>query len=198
MKKKDSRVFDYNIEMEFAFATVLGESVYNNAGLYDDPKYVKKDFLRWINSIEKRIIELTEYDERLLLLTTIHLDRIKENLKKISTEYVEWEIISDMIALISNLLGYDFLGEINHHAFFYQDKFQMEHTEREMSGRRVMEDWKWGDQNLQNYQVDIVMSLKEKGLTQFQISRIMNISQYKVKKLLKANTNVDETSSDTQ
>ena len=164
MEKKDNRVFDYSIEMEWAFTTVLGESVYNNAGLYDNPKYVKKDFLRWIKTVEKRIIELTEYDERLLLLATIHLDRIKENLKKISTEDVEWEIISDMIAIISNLLGYDFHGEINHHAFFYQDKFQMEHTERVMSGRRVMEDWKWGYQDLQNYQVDIVMSLKEKYL----------------------------------
>ena len=57
MKKKDTRVFDYSIELEMAFTTVLGEkSVYNHAGNYDNPKYVKKDFLKLLRDVLEIIV----------------------------------------------------------------------------------------------------------------------------------------------
>lgn len=192
VKNKGNKKFSYNISMEYAFATVLGESVHGNAGLYDNPTYIKKDFKKWINIIEKRIYELTEYDERLLTVATSHLNRIKDKLKQISTDDVEWDIITHMIWLVGHLLGYDFFGEINHHVIFYQDRYQIDHTERMMTGRRIVDDYEWCYHHVRNYQADIVRSLKEKGLTNYQVSQIMNISEYKVKKFLKMDSNNTE------
>ncbi len=102
-----------NIRLEHALRNIGYKNYYGYASLFEEPKHFKKGVKDWVKKIRTRIDELTQYDARLRKLVLIKLDSIDKEVSKVPDGNVEYQIIAELLYLISNLLGYDWLGEIN-------------------------------------------------------------------------------------
>lgn len=185
IKIKDSIRLKHNLGLEHALCTIFGKKYHGDASLFEDPKYVKQALNDWIKKVRKRITELTNYDERLRLVTSIQLELLKKELKNFPKENNEWMIITHFIYLINYLLGYDLCdGTINRHVIYFQDRGQ-EWKEQQKMGKRRWEDISWTYKNVRNYRRDIIKRLREKGLNYYQISEIMDKSESTIKRISK-------------
>ncbi len=176
--------FYYNMDLEMALRTLFGNKYNQFAGLAQDPKEIKKAMKDWIKKVENRIDELTNYDPRLKEISEIHLDSLKSAILQLNKENNDWIIIARLLHLISYLLGYDFVdGKIYRHVIFFRDRTQEIGVARR-KGKIKPEDFNWIFRNKDDYRREIAKQLKEKQLSIFKISKIMNISQNRVNKLL--------------
>lgn len=183
MIDKKSDRFKYNMVFEMAMLNLLGGHYYHCAELFREVDYSKKYLRRAIKKLKKRVNELITHDERLLTQCESILSSIDDLAKETSEDVNnDWEIIGNLILIVSKLVGYDWVdGKIYHHAFFYQDLSQEFDSEGHKRGlknvyQELIESRK--------YQYKIVNSLNEKGLSMIQIGMILNISRNRVKKII--------------
>ena len=179
---EEGKRFKYNMDFEHALRNLLGQRHYGMAGAFRSPKISKKFLLRAIRRIRRRLNEIITTDERLILTTSITLDRLERNVKAMSAKVNnDWVIIANLLNLISLLLGYDWLdGDVHRHVFFYQDKVQEIHDYKKKVGKAFWDEFT-GDWRIR---FEIVCLLKEMELPNNQIARVIGISDKLVAKIL--------------
>lgn len=175
--------FKYNMIFEIAMQNILGTHYSHSAELFREVDYSKKYLRRAIKKLRKRVVELITHDERLLTQCESILDSIDDLAKKTADDVNnDWEIIANLILLVSKLVGFDWCdGKIYHHAFFYQDLKQEFDSETQKRGARdVYKEL----MDVRKYQYMTVNSLNKKNLPMIQIGNILNISKDRVKQIL--------------
>lgn len=123
---EESERFKDNMDFEHALSNLLGKRYYGCAGAFSSPKISKEFLRRAIRRIRRRLNEIITTDERLILTTSITLDRLERRVKTTSEKVNnDWFIIANLLNLVSLLLGYDWVdGDVHRHVIFYQDKQQ--------------------------------------------------------------------------
>lgn len=180
------RDLGYNLELEYALKIVFGDKYYNCAALFNDPKYVKDALKEWIKVMRQRLYNLTNYDERLRLTTSLFLDSLDHELIKLPNNPNVWQIIPILISLINHMAGYDWDGKVNRHVIYFQDAEQEVFDLKKM-GKINRDDYEWNIYKLQLYKIEIAKKLKGDGLNTYKISQILNVSESTVRRFLKSN-----------
>jgi len=183
MSVKSER-FKYNHEFEWALCNLMGLKYVNTAGAFSDVKYCKDMLRRAIRRIRKRLNEVITNDERLLMTTSMVLDRLDEIIKGTSEQVNnDWYIIANLLNLVSRLLGYDWEdGKVYRHIIYYQDKKQEIADYKKAFGNRAYYEEFWGDLRIR---FETIYFLKKRELPKNQIARVLNISENLVTKILK-------------
>lgn len=181
---EESKRFKYNDHLEKALRNLLGEGYRGSAGTFTSPKQCKKVLLRAIKRIRKRIDETAPYDERLLLTTSLDLDRLEKNVRTTSFEVNnDWFIVGNLLSLISLLLGYDWdEGNVHRHVFFYQDRQQEVEDHIKIARQKFWDEFPEGDWRIR---YEIVYALRKKNTSIEQIARVMDMSDKLVRRILK-------------
>ena len=175
--------FKYNMDLENALRNLLGQRYYGCAGAFSDVQICKKLLRRAIRRIRRRLNEIITTDERLLLTTSITLDRLERNIKSTSEKTNnDWFIIANFLDLVSSLLGYDWRdGKVHRQVIFYQYKQQEIEDYMKKVGRAFWDefpiDWR--------IRFEIVYLLKERKLSNNQIARVLTLSDKLIAKILK-------------
>ncbi len=180
----ESARFKYNMDFEFALCHLLGDKYYGTAGAFSDVETSKAYLRRAIKRIRKRLNEINTMDERLLVTTSIALTNLDENVK-LTSEKVnnDWSIISNLLKLVALLIGYDWHdGKIHRHIFYHQDRQQEIEDHKNQIGDSAFWDEYRGDTRIR---YEMVYLLNERKLPKYQIARVLNISTYRVTKILK-------------
>jgi len=96
----------------------------------------------------------------------------------------EYKLLIYLLRLISALLGFRGLkGATLYSAFYWQSKGQY-YAEQLNSGADSMIDY-YDIENAVSIRKELVKELKEKGLSDFKIAQVLNMTEYQVKKLNK-------------
>jgi hypothetical protein len=122
--KKHGDKFHYSLEMEEALLELYGQKSKwgNMAGAFQNVSVVREAIIKATSKIRARLEHLITNDDRLLLTTSITLDRIDREARKLRKDSNnEIDIIANLINLIAHLIGYDWLrGEPNRQVIYYQ------------------------------------------------------------------------------
>jgi len=182
MNEKSER-FKYNMDFEHAMRNLLGQRYYGSAGAFRSPKISKEFLRRAIRRIRRRLNVIITTDERLILTTSITLDRLERNVKAMSAKVNnDWFIIANLLNLVALLLGYDWIdGDVHRHVFFYQDKEQEINDYYKKVGKAFWDEF-MGDWRIR---FEMVYLLKERKLPNNQIGRVLGLSDKLVAKILK-------------
>ena len=180
---EEGKRFKYNMDFEHALSNLLGQKYYGMAGIFRSSKISKKFLLRAISRIRRRLNEIIVTDERLILTTSITLDRLEHNVKTMSAKVNnDWFIIANLLNLVALLIGYDWDdGKIHRSVFFYQDREQEIDDYHRKVGRPFWDEFR-GDWRIR---FEIVYLLKEMELPNNQIARVIGISDKLVTKILR-------------
>lgn len=183
LNEKGERFKD-NMDFENALTNFLGQRYYGSAGAFSSPRISRKFLLRALRRIRKRLDEIITNDERLILTTSIALERLEYYTEKTSEKVNnDWFIIANLLDLIALLLGYDWNdGEVHRRVIFYQDKNQEVQDFRIKSAKAFWDEFPYGDWRLR---FEIVNMLKGKNLSNNQIARVLRMSDKLVAKILR-------------
>ena len=176
--------FKYNMDFEHAMRNLLGKRYYGSAGVFADSKICKQFLRRAIKRIKRRLNEIIVSDERLMLTTSITLDRLEGYVRETSEKVNnDWFIISNLLNLVALILGYDWVdGEVHRHVFFHQNRAQEIEDYQKKVGGAFWDEFPWGDWRIR---FEMVSLLKERGLPRNQIGRVLGLSYRLVTKILK-------------
>lgn len=182
VKLKKSKKIKKNAEgfmdFEHMLRQYLGDKMYGSQGVRNNIKLVKKDLLKIINIIEERILTLdTTVRHKDMLL--VEVERIRFDLKLKGTD--AWTIIIHLLALVSRLLGYDYLKANINTPLYYQSTNQ-HYTQKILEGGDVMEQYN-DIKNLIKIKRDLYFILKKENYSDFRISQALNISEGEIKKI---------------
>lgn len=183
MNEKSER-FKHNMDFEHALSNLLGQRYHGSASAFFSARICKKFMLKALRRIRGRLDEIVTTDERLLLTTSITLDRLELNVKATSEKVNnDWSIIANFLNLVSLLLGYDWVdGKVHRHVFFYQNKRQETMDYKHKVGRAFWDEFPFGDWRIR---FEMVYLLRERQLPKNQIARVLGLSEKLVTKILK-------------
>ncbi|MGR3177491.1 MAG: hypothetical protein ACUZ8E_05505 [Candidatus Anammoxibacter sp.] len=183
-QKKENNPYHHCLELEMALLEFFGEKSrwVNSAGTFSDVKYVKKAIQSAAKKIRTRLKEIITVDDRLLLTTSSAIEAIERSLKNLDINGNGLlEILAHFINLIANLLGYDWQrGKHNRQILFFQtikqqmldDVLRYPHDTYKRINAVEVE------------RVKIVEHLFDHGKRILLISRILNLSETRVKDIL--------------
>ncbi len=148
-----------------------------------DKKYLIEDFMKWINKIKKRVVEITNLDINLREKLLFELELLENKIKLIKKSDMEWEIIPSLMNVISNLVGFEH-GDINRNCLFYQNFSQEMKSLKNKGKYPTYEDMA----KFSKYRIEeishIVNELHKKGYTIYQIHTIVRLPQLQIRKML--------------
>lgn len=160
----------------------------NCAGLCEDDDgqgqlFVKKAMHDMVNKIRARLKEIQNVDERLIVTTNACLSQLEGEFKEINDKTNnDLEIIALLFEMIALLLGYDYSdGKVYREVLYYQTR---EQEIQDFLHFNPDEFWKTTD-TPDKEREKIILELKDKGMHQNVIARVMNTSEYCVRKILK-------------
>ncbi len=175
-------MIEYRSRFEFLMAQFFGENAHGIASFFnfdnekETRKWVKKAIRKMIKDINK--IDTTERHREMMLASLKELD------SRVAKKGEYWLIIFELLFLCSLLIGYDYCKGVKYYTPFYH------RTGAQYYGIKIVE----GGDGLQGYhdkknfievRKNIIKKLKKDGHNTFEISVIINTSEYMVKKLLK-------------
>ena len=169
------------IEMLFetTVRSFLGDRAYHIAG----QAHCKKSRKEWYKKVVKKIIRKIQSVES----STAHKERLshwsERSLLALKHPYNEIEFTLCLLSLINILLGYH--GGVQPHSIATLAYFQIPShifTEAILEGRDELKD---DYVNTLSTKRKMIGQLKEEGKTYFEISLVLNTSEYEVKKLWK-------------
>ena len=167
------------LSFEYTIRMFLGDKAFHIAGLVHDQKHRKKYFREALRRILKRIDQIdtnTAHKERLFSVTQCLLHEFKN--KQLSDIAVSIKLLR----LVGTLLGYSGIkGAIINTPFYYQTPSQ-HFTEVILNGALSDKD---NTKNIIAKRKEIVGKLKDEGMTDFDISIVLNTTEYQIKKLKK-------------
>ena len=176
--------FHYSLELEYALLTLFGErSRWDNmAAAFQNPKFVREALLASVRRLRSRTRQLITSDDRLLLTTSIALDSLEAEAKRLtSASNNQLEIIAALLSLVVYLLGYDWLsGSPNRQVVFFQTLEQQilddQHRHSATSPGSIMTEFQ--------KRLEAVTRLHDEGFRPPQIARILLMSEQLIKQLL--------------
>lgn len=164
---------------ETTIRTFLGDKAYHIAGQVHNEKH-RKEWYRKV--LKKIIIKIQEIDT-----STKHKEQLaywSEQALKILGErnFNETEFTLHLLRLMGALLGFVGVRAANIATPMYYQTHSQYYTEVISRGGDVMQDY---NDKISSVSVrkKLVRQLKDEGLSDFQISLVLNTSEYQVKKL---------------
>lgn len=174
---------DIGLEMlfEVSVRTFLGEKAFHIAGQVHSERTRKVWFKKVLTKVVKRVHEIetnTKHKEQLVYWSERSLGVLK------GKEYNEQEFTICLLRLVGVLLGFMSVnGAILNTPIYYQT-YEQHYTEIINQGGDPLQDY-YDNKNTISIRRRIVNQLKEEGLTDFDISMVLNTSEYQIKKLRK-------------
>ena len=182
--KKENKRFGYNMRLERALRQVYGNKYYHSAELFSQTNNVKVALRDWIKKIRRRILEVTNYDLRLREIILLDLESLERDIKNLNDKKSDWEIIPDLMDIISRLLGYDWgEGKVSHETFFYQNGNQEWNNQVKREGGKSFRDYQNQISRICKAQVETIKRLKKDGLSLHEISCVLKISESTINRL---------------
>lgn len=174
---------DYSMSFEIAMRNFFGDSAYHIADSAVRLKAIKEWFQKAIRLMKKRVLSLDTTTRHREILS-IKLDSLASEIKSLKSAEDTWPIIYSFFSLSASFLGYDYVsGTILHTPFYHQTPAQ-NYSSKSKSGLgwKILEKQRG---NLMTIKKELISKLKEEGHNTFDISLILNITEYEVKKILK-------------
>jgi hypothetical protein len=169
----------YEMLFETTIRTFLGDKAYHIAGQVHNEKHRKE----WYRKVLKKIIvKIQEIDT-----STKHKEQLaywSERALKILGErnFNETEFTLHLLRLTGTLLGFVGVRGANIATLMYYQTHNQYYTEVINRGGDVMQHYN-DKMNSVSVRKKLVCQLKDEGLSDFQISLVLNTSEYQVKKL---------------
>ena len=125
--EKNKKQYHYSMAMEMTGWEFCGinSSSHGMASAYANPSFFKKECLRFLKKIRKRINEIVTNDEILRDILLMDVDHLESEIKKVIKENNEIDIIGELFRMIAHLLGWaHFEGEFFRTPIFHQTEEQ--------------------------------------------------------------------------
>lgn len=177
---KSSFYHDNSINFEIGMRLFFGDPAYHIASGAWDEKYVK----RWLNRCIKRIYQdVNKLDTTLRHkeMLELELDKIKRDLSKNGNL---WDIIINLFRLVGRLLGYDGVEGLKYSTLTYFQTKEQGFLNALIGGK----DWREYEKHkraLFAKRAKMIKELKNGNYSDFEISIILNTTEYQIKKTLK-------------
>lgn len=169
----------YEILFETTIRTFLGDEAYHIAGQVHNEKHRKEWYRKALKKIIAKIQDIdtsTKHKEQLALWSERALDVLRDR------NFRETEFALYLLRLTGALLGFVGVRGANIATPMYYQTPEQHYTEVILGGGDAMQDY-YDQKNSVSVRRKIILQLKEEGLSDFQISLALNISEYQVKKL---------------
>lgn len=171
----------YELHFEMTMRSFLGDEADHIAGQAYSPQSRKKWYRKALKKAQKQILSLDT--------SSIHKEQLNtwcESALKVLKERKlnEYKLLIYLFRLLGTLLGFcSIRGAILYSAFYWQNIGQ-HYTENILSGADPMIDYYEANDAI-SIRKEIILSLKERGLTDFKIAQVLNTTEYQIKKLKK-------------
>jgi hypothetical protein len=169
----------YEMLFETTIRTFLGDKAYHIAGQVHTEKYRKEWYRKALKKIITKVQDIdtsTKHKEQLAHWSERALDVLGER------NFRETEFSLYLLRLTGALLGFVGVRGVNIATPMYYQTPNQHYTEVIISGGDVMQDYH-DQKSSVSVRKKLVAQLKEEGLNDFQISLVLNTSEYQVKKL---------------
>lgn len=172
--------WEYGMQFETCMRRVFGDEASHIASSCLNENYRAE----WVSRLVKHLVR----DVQDLDSTQKHRERISYLLEALLKENwrgedASWAVVFDLLALVTELLGYEGIkGHRTYIPLYWQDM----QTHLDIGNERGL-----GDQLMAEFQsaaarrVQVIRYLQEQGLTDFEVAMTLKTSEYEVKKLKK-------------
>lgn len=171
---------EYSLNFEYTMMLLFGNKAGQLASLATNESEVRK----WLRKFVKKLIEETnslDTTERHRAVLSLDLKSIDKNLKDGGNI---WEIIYYLFNLVARLFGYDFHEGKKLLTLCYLQNQSQNFWTNLYEGQSFKEIQK-KQKNFVLKRVQLVKELKREGFLDFEISQILNTTEYNIKKILK-------------
>lgn len=166
--------------MERLMQSVLGDRYHGLATAYQEPSIFKRDFKKLIDKLVGDIDKLVA-SENFRLSIKHRLETIKSRIGQASTDDDFRVLLVESFHIVSTLLGYHYQSGKK-----YEEPYFIPTTRAEASGFRDALGYYEYEDELYDRQKELVLQLKSEGKTYAEISKIMNLSAYRVAQIVRA------------
>ncbi len=174
----------YSMMYELVMRQFFGDKAYGIAGTVKNRAKWKRWLNKAIKEMEKRVNSLEIIDTRLKEVLISHLESTSRHLKQIKNDEDNLVLIWELLFICSYLLGYDWTsGEIYRTPHYYQTLSEAKANHRHHKRIDMLEAQK-EENNLIGIKRRTAQDLKKEGLETYQISLILNTTEYQVLKLI--------------
>lgn len=185
----NKNIFGYSIEWELGMRDLLGYRVARQAAVAaQTPSGARKVLKQSITKLSKRVDEITTMDERLRSMLLRDFDMLGVHVANLGRVRNQMEILGRLICIISRLLGYDWAdGKVHRTPIYFRTKGQ----EFRDYQRRYHPGWQGQDEEDNNLVFErrrICLRLNGQGMPINQIARVLNMSDYAVRQLIRDET----------
>jgi hypothetical protein len=174
------------MDFECCIRQFLGHKAYHIADLANNDVSARSWYRKCVKEMKKRV-DLLDTTTRHKEMLFRELDDLEERLKQ-KNALTSKEIVVDLFWLISRLFGYDALsGKIYNQPFYYQTYCQYLRDKESWSKdtKSLIEIQSEETKNVITWRKNIIRLLKDKGLNENIIARILNTTEYHIKKMKK-------------
>ncbi len=171
----------YEHHFEMTIRSFLGDEADHIAGQVHHAATRKNWYQKVLAEISRQILEMdtsTKHKQALSLWCESALQAAKEK------HFSEEKLLLYILRLTGALLGYVGIRGSVLYTPTYHQRQEQHFTEAIMAGEDPMVSY-YEKKTALAKRKEVIMSLKQEGLTDFQIAQVMNISEYQVKKLRK-------------
>jgi hypothetical protein len=146
--------------------------------------YSKTTRNKWLKKLESKLIADIDTLDTSERHKSLMMRDAESFFKTLRADEPSWDSIFAALMFISRFLGYDYCrGSKQHTLTYYQTEAQY-YTQKIFAGGDPMQDH-FDRKDVISQRAEIAKSLKENGHNTLRIAQILNISEYKVKQLLK-------------
>jgi hypothetical protein len=180
---KNRTTWEYGMALETCMRRVFGDEANHIASSSLDEKYRR----RWVSRLLRQLIR----DAQELDATQRHKERISYLLEALQKQKwtgddASWRLVFDLLALATELLGYE--GSSGHRPYtpMYWQELQthLDIANEEGQSERLQEEFR----SAAAWRAEVVRYLKVKGLNDLEVAMALKTSEYEVKKLKRAST----------
>jgi len=175
---------DFRMDFEYCIRQFLGDKAYHIADFANDDVSARRWLRKCVAKMKKRVDGLDTTTRHKEMLMT-ELNDLDERLKQKDALENKATVIN-LFWLISRLFGYDAVSGKVYNEPFYHQTFGQYFMEA-VSWKRYGQNWgdihKEENNNIITWRKRVYLMLKKKGLNDNQIARILNITEYQLKKM---------------
>lgn len=184
MKKQNKKLkqYRYSLPMEMVGWELYGmqSREHGLASAYSDPAFFRKQSLKFVNKIRKRINNIVTNDELFREHLLFLINSIENKIKLVTRENNEIDIIASLFQIVVNLLGWGhYEGDFIRTPVFYQTEKQKEKFIKLVTRQGVPSEIVYQRRK-------IIIQLRKVNLTYQQIGLILGITDSCAKQLEKA------------
>lgn len=170
---------DTGIHFEITMRLLFGETAYQIASTESNPKHRRE----WLQKSVRRLLRLVDSLDttpRHKQMLMAELEEIAGSLKR--TNDPSWDLVYRLFRLCFRLFGYDFVRGARCHTPVYYQTPDQHFTTLLLAGGDGSQDYQ-DKRNAIAIRESLVKELRGRGMDDFKISLVLNISEHEVKKL---------------